>query len=88
MRRKDCKHKTYRQRTPEHIISLHFHQKVSPYKHGKICRRNEIHFVSSPKFGSIGPWGQVNRAHSKYISNHHLHALCFIFPTYDANNKS
>ena len=37
------------------VISPHFPQKVCPSKHVRISKRNEIHSVSSLKFGGIGP---------------------------------
>ena len=68
------------------VILPHFPQKVWPSKHVRICKRNEIHSVSSPKFGGIGPWGQVNRAYFRVYFN--PSATCFKFPTYDADNKA
>ena len=47
-------------------------------KQGKICKRNEIHLVSSPKFGGIGLWDQANRVHFCLYFN--ASATCFIFP--------
>ena len=68
------------------VISPHFPQKVSPSKHVTVCKRNEIHSVSSPKFGGIEPWGQANRANFRVYFNQS--ATCFTFPTYDADNKA
>ena len=54
-------------------------------KHGKICKRAEIHSVSSPKSGGFGTWDQANRAHFRVYF--YLSATYFIFPTYDATTE-
>ena len=61
------------------VISPHFPQKVWPSKHVTICKRTEIHSISYPKFGGIGPWDQADRPISGYISTHQLHASHFQF---------
>ena len=68
------------------VISLHVPQKVWPFKHRKIYKRTEIHWVNCPKFGGTGPWDQENRAHFRAYFN--PSATCFIFPTYDVDNKT
>ena len=45
-----------------------------------------MHSVSSPKFGRIGPWDQVNRAHLRVYLN--PSATCFTFQTFDADSKA
>ena len=68
------------------VISTHFPQKVWPSKYDKICKRTEIHSVSSPKFGGSGPLDQVNKTYFRVCFN--LLATCFIFLTYDGDNKA
>ena len=64
--------------SPWRVISCHFPQKVWPSKHIKNCKRNEIHLVSSPKFGGIGPWDLANLAHFRIYFNQ-SHASHFQF---------
>ena len=68
------------------VISLHFPQKLRPFKYVRICKRTKIHSVSSSKFGGIRPCEQPNRVHFRVYFN--PSATCFTFRTYNADNKA